>query len=201
MVDRRLDRDADGSADLLGRFPETAAVWLPGGRSLAAGSHDAVARAGGDARSLCREGRHRRSPRDRSLPRSSLRRDATAVSFVAPILPPIARCGGSRCASRHLVGRSLRCRCRRRGASSSARPAVCSSASSGPSILASARTGTTSWPRCGVVPMPIAFCSEIREPVWRARRSCWTAEWLDFRADRDSDRESDSVRPGSDVVR
>jgi gamma-glutamyltranspeptidase/glutathione hydrolase len=37
-VDRRLARGTREYAELLGRFPETAAVWLPGGASLEAGS-------------------------------------------------------------------------------------------------------------------------------------------------------------------
>jgi gamma-glutamyltranspeptidase/glutathione hydrolase len=38
VVDRRLARGTKKYAELLGRFPETAAVWLPGGRSPKAGS-------------------------------------------------------------------------------------------------------------------------------------------------------------------
>jgi gamma-glutamyltranspeptidase/glutathione hydrolase len=37
-VDRRLADGTKKHADLLGRFPETAAVWLPGGRPLEAGT-------------------------------------------------------------------------------------------------------------------------------------------------------------------
>ncbi len=38
IVDRRLALGTEEHADLLGRFPETAAVWLPGGQSPEAGS-------------------------------------------------------------------------------------------------------------------------------------------------------------------
>ncbi|AGA91304.1 gamma-glutamyltranspeptidase [Thioflavicoccus mobilis 8321] len=37
-VDARLAQDVGRAADLLGRFPETAALWLPGGRPPAVGS-------------------------------------------------------------------------------------------------------------------------------------------------------------------
>jgi len=37
-VDRRLERGLGANADLLQRFPETAAVWFPGGKPPAAGS-------------------------------------------------------------------------------------------------------------------------------------------------------------------
>jgi gamma-glutamyltranspeptidase/glutathione hydrolase len=38
MVDRRLEKGIENNAELLGRFPETAAVWMPGGKPPAAGS-------------------------------------------------------------------------------------------------------------------------------------------------------------------
>jgi gamma-glutamyltranspeptidase/glutathione hydrolase len=38
VVDRRLAEGTTKHADFLGRYPETAAVWLPGGRPLEAGS-------------------------------------------------------------------------------------------------------------------------------------------------------------------
>jgi gamma-glutamyltranspeptidase/glutathione hydrolase len=38
VVTRRLERSLAGNAELLGKFPETAAVWLPGGRPPAAGT-------------------------------------------------------------------------------------------------------------------------------------------------------------------
>jgi gamma-glutamyltranspeptidase/glutathione hydrolase len=38
VVTARLERSVDKAASLLGRFPETVAVWLPGGKAPAAGS-------------------------------------------------------------------------------------------------------------------------------------------------------------------
>ena len=83
----------------LRRFPETAAVWLPGGKPPEAGSYDAVARAGGDARSLRRErrtgdhrGTDRRGGRARGAPprwRSSRRRSGR-------LSPGVARTGAIR---------------------------------------------------------------------------------------------------------